>query len=96
MYDQRGRYRELHKHCQTLPQSVATVALTKVRLYDITRRKILKRKGNHSEIVEDAGSQLQSLDMSGIDPTSTEEITELSLFWMCIYPNNEKTNYGKK
>ena len=46
--------RELHKHCQTLPQSGATVVLTKVRLHDITRRKILKRKGNHSEIVEDA------------------------------------------
>ena len=27
-----------------------------------------------SEIVVDAGSQLQSLDMSGIDPTNSEEI----------------------
>ena len=54
---------------------------------------MLKLKATFSpiiEIVEDAGSQLQSLDMSGIDPTGTEEIMELSLFWMSIYPKNER------
>ena len=43
-----AEYGELHNHCKTLPQLIATVALTKVRLYDITRRKILKRKNNEA------------------------------------------------
>ena len=43
-----AEYSDLHMHCKTLPKLVATVALTKVRLYDITRRKILKEKENVS------------------------------------------------